>query len=334
MFKIKELIRPIYYSLRNQYNRFSGKPRVAGVILMLHRVDNWDDKKIYYNERLKVSPATLEKQILYANKFYDTIPIDQVPYRLKHPGKKPFVVYTMDDGYRDNLTKALPIFKKYNTPYTIFLTSNFPDGEAVLWWYEVEDLLIREDSVTLSNGITYPSVTRNEKNRSFLAIREEILKLDQNRIVEELNNLFANYKIDWTSKCRELSLTWDDVEFLKMEPLVTIGAHTKHHYNLRQLPTPDDIKVEIIAGYERVKEMTGIESTVFAYPFGSENEAWEREFQTLSSMNDMFSMSVRSVGGAVSSTHIGLYDLPRLMLAEGQNIISLKYFRDLYNAKG
>ena len=119
-----------------------------------------------------------------------------------------------------------------------------------------------------------------------------------------------------------------------MEPLVTIGAHTKHHYNLRQLPTPDDIKVEIIAGYERVKEMTGIESTVFAYPFGSENEAWEREFQTLSSMNDMFSMSVRSVGGAVSSTHIGLYDLPRLMLAEGQNIISLKYFRDLYNAKG
>lgn len=42
------------------------------------------------------------------------------------------MVFTMDDGYKDNYTNALPIFKKYNVPYTIFVTTNFPDRQAIL----------------------------------------------------------------------------------------------------------------------------------------------------------------------------------------------------------
>lgn len=84
----------------------------------------------------------------------------------------------------------MPIFKKYNVPYTIFVTTNFPDRQAILWWYILEDLLLDHTEIILSDGKIYPSSTYEEKVSSFMEIRSVILKLDQLNLEDQLNELF------------------------------------------------------------------------------------------------------------------------------------------------
>lgn len=87
---------------------------------MLHRVADWDDNNIIWNENMKVSPAKLDAILSEISRKYDVIRLEDVPSRLVSNHKRKFAVFTMDDGYKDNLTNALPVFKKHNLPYTIF----------------------------------------------------------------------------------------------------------------------------------------------------------------------------------------------------------------------
>ena len=293
-----------------------GRPRKPlGYIFMLHRVDEIDEGRLRCNENMKVSPAFLERQLARLKRRYDIIPLADVRGRLQKKSRRQFVVFTMDDGYKDNLTKALPLFKKHNAPYTIFVTTDFPDRSAVLWWYELEDILLARESVTLSNGTTYPARTAEEKCDSFLRIREEILKLDQLDLENELNRLFAPLKVDWSRQCETLCLSWDDIRKLKGEPLVTIGAHTKHHHNLRLLASADDVRDEVRLGAETLKAQADIDCTVFAYPFGTPSEAGEREHAVLAEFP--FACSCMAFGGACTAESArNIHALPRIMFTE------------------
>ena len=282
---------------------------------MLHRVSDWEDNKLFSNENMKVSPTSLDKFLSIIKKKYNIIKSEDIIKYTSCKHDKPFIVFTMDDGYKDNYSKALPIFKKHNIPFTIFLASNFPQNTAVLWWYELEDLIINNQIITLSNGKIYSCKTKEEKEKSFLDIRLEILKLNQTNIIKELNSLFNNYKIDWSIKCKELCLSWENIKELKNESLVTIGAHTLHHYNLKALNSKEEIKVEIEKGLKLLQDKASLSTKIFAYPYGSSNEVGDREIETIKSMN--FDFAFLSYGGNINKKNIkNIYYLPRNMLTE------------------
>ncbi len=311
---IKSLLRPPYQFFRTIYHKLT-TPRSIGYIFMLHRVDEFEEGHLWPNEHMKITPDYLDDLLSKLEKKYDIIPLTDVPDRLKHRTNRKFIVFTMDDGYKDNFTKALPVFKKHNTPFTIFITTNFPDNEAVLWWYELEDLLLNNSSVALSNGVTYPALTEQDKCDSFMKIREEILKLDQADITSQLNELFSNYNINWTSKCNELCMSWSDIKSISKEPLVTIGGHTKHHYNLKQLSSETDVYNEVKEGLNLLKTKSDLIPEVFAYPFGSSNEAGDREYEVLSRFN--FKASCIAYGGPCTKKNTANKDsLPRIMLTQ------------------
>lgn len=318
MGKLKNIIKKtaLYKLYRKIHTFLFDNPTELGTIYMLHRVDTKDEQKLSANENMKVSPELLEA---FINRLKEQgvkiIPLGLLPEFLKKNKKDRFAVFTMDDGYKDNFTKAFPVFKKENVPFTIFLTTSFPDYKANLWWYELEDLLLKNDCIKLANGKEYSAGTKEEKEKAFLDIREEILKLDQLRLSDELNRLFSNYKIDWTSQCKNLCMSWDDVNSIIKDELVTIGGHTEHHYNLKQLPVSEDVRHEVMAGCEIYQKKTGLFPDVFAYPFGSPEECAQREFSVLASMP--FKLAVQAWGGAVRKKNIkNMYSLPREFLSE------------------
>ena len=320
---LKTILRPPYHFAKwILHHTILLPPKSLGYIFMLHRVDDFEEGHLWCNEHMKITPDFLDNTLTMLKEKFDIIPLAEVPARLQEKSKRKFVAFTMDDGYKDNFTKALPVFKKHNAPYTIFITTNFPDRQAILWWYELEDLLLNNDSVTLSNGITYNARNYDEKCDSFLKIREEILKLNQLDLENELNKLFADYTINWTRKCEDLCLSWDDINLLKQEHLVTLGAHTKHHYNLKQLDTESDVKNEILTGTERLQDKAGIKPLVFAYPFGSSSEAGEREYKVLNELD--FVCSCIAYGGACTKKSKNLSALPRYMMNKDFNIKDLK----------
>ena len=73
---------------------------------------------------LAVSAATFESQMRFLHQHkYNVISLKQLAglMKSKMPIPPKTVVITFDDGYKNNLTEALPVLKKYNLPATIFV---------------------------------------------------------------------------------------------------------------------------------------------------------------------------------------------------------------------
>ena len=302
------------YPLLHFFYRRYGKGRNAiGVVFMLHRVSKRIKGHIPNNEHLKVSPDLLEKVIIkYKRAGFSFISLNQL-YNIingKIKSDKPFVCFTMDDGYLDNYENAYPIFKKYQVPFAIFVATDFPDKKAVLWWYVIEDLILKSTEIQLSDGSKYACGTFQEKWNTFRYLREKILLLNQLNIVKELNELFINYHLDWYSPIQTLSMNWEQVEELAQEPLCTIGGHTVSHVALNKL-TMEDLDNEITNGIEIIESHTGYKAAYFAYPYGSEKENGEREYDYIK--NSHIKMAFISYGSFVY-TNSQLEQVPRFML--------------------
>ncbi|MBK8505585.1 MAG: polysaccharide deacetylase family protein [Saprospiraceae bacterium] len=93
----------------------------AGIahILMFHRIiPPINRPRIQNHECLEVDPLHLEKIILYfKDRKYRFATLDHLPQILTSNQKEKSVIFTFDDGYRDNLTYAYPIFKKHKIPF-------------------------------------------------------------------------------------------------------------------------------------------------------------------------------------------------------------------------
>ena len=305
------------FKLIRKIKHFLFPTHPLGIVFMLHRVDEWEEGKLFSNENMKVTPNTLEKQLVKIKETHTIIPITEIKNYLTTKHKKPFAVFTMDDGYKDNYVKALPIFEKAHIPFTIFLTTDFPDKKAILWWYVLEDLVLNNREIILSNGKYFSCITLADKEKAFLDIRLEILALNQENLHSELNALFSPYNIDWFAKNDELCLSWNEVEILNKHPLVTIGGHTKHHYNLKSLQTQEQVKDEIQAGLV-ILAGHNIKTSVFAYPFGSPNEVSEREINIVDNMD--FTTAFIAGGGITTKQNSkNFFALPRVMLTENYN---------------
>lgn len=88
-------------------------------ILMLHCVN--DEPYLSPMGSLAVSSKGLEAYLkLFKQWHYQMISMDDLIEKRYDP-ERPYVVLTFDDGYKDNLTVALPVLKKYGAKATIFV---------------------------------------------------------------------------------------------------------------------------------------------------------------------------------------------------------------------
>ena len=126
-------------------------------MICCYSISSYTKSKIFYENNSSSKKYRSSDLFL----FHTTLQSHYGKATCKH--KRKFAVFTMDDGYKDNLTNALPVFKKHNLPYTIFLATDFMEGKAILWWYVIEDLILGHDEIVLSNGMTIPTKTKHEK---------------------------------------------------------------------------------------------------------------------------------------------------------------------------
>lgn len=249
---------------------YSGK----GQILILHRVIPSSGKERINNHlSLEISPEQLDSIIaFFRRKDYDFISLDMLPTWLEnnHKTSRKFVIFTFDDGYKDNLDFAYPIFKKHNIPFTIYITNSFPDRRAIIWWYILEDLVLRNSRIKYSFSVG--SVNRNcptyrKKERTFIYIRELIIRLHNKNLEEELTGFFSKFGFSILDHNSDLVLSWNEISELSKDPLVTIGAHTLNHYNLCNLTDKQSFH-EILESKKILESKINYKVNHFSYPFG------------------------------------------------------------------
>lgn len=100
-------------------------------ILLYHRITSPREDPLM----LCVTPKCFEEHLKFLGKNYDIIPLSALSGRLVSgtlEGNEASI--TFDDGYRDNLTNALPLLEKYKIPATIFITTGNIGGKANFAW--------------------------------------------------------------------------------------------------------------------------------------------------------------------------------------------------------
>ena len=292
------------------------KKEAIGLVYMLHHVTEKNPNGIPTNEDLKVSPAYLDKTILkYKAKGFDFISLNELSVMLSSAKKPdtPFVTFTIDDGYLDNYTYALPIFERHQVPFAIFVATDFIDHKAVLWWDILEELVLHNDIIHY-NKQSFSCHTFQERWDTYRIIREDILKFEQSQLIETLQKAFSDYHIDWYKPIREKAMTWGQVKELSQHPLCTIGGHTVSHPALNQL-SDDDFRQEVKVGIEKLESISGKNIHHFAYPYGSPNEIGEREYHLIKEFN--FKTAFIAYGGCITEENKNdISHLPRVYLHE------------------
>lgn len=160
---MREFLSGILYPLTRVVERVSPGIR----ILMYHRVcpaESYD--------QLVVHPDRFAAQMQWLNEHARVIGLEEAVEELSTGVRKPGIVVTFDDGYRDNLEYALPILTRLATPATIFITTEFCDGTMVhpryrdepgrvhLNWAEVKEMAEHPEITIGSHTCSHPHLPR------------------------------------------------------------------------------------------------------------------------------------------------------------------------------
>jgi peptidoglycan/xylan/chitin deacetylase (PgdA/CDA1 family) len=171
---------------------------IEGEILMFHRVlteRSPIEDKINYD--LEITPDYLEQIILkYKREGFRFASINEVYDQMKRKKhiSQPFACFTFDDGFVDNYLLAYPIFKKYNCPFTIYVTSGFVDEKEKIWWcnenkagkkklaltIEQLKMLANDPLCTIgSHTVSHPKLENLTEEKQFFEMQESKKRLEE-----------------------------------------------------------------------------------------------------------------------------------------------------------
>lgn len=289
----------------------------VGAIFMLHHVTPEPQRAFEPNRILRITPEFLERSIQVAlDSGFDIVSLDEAHYRLAEGAfERPFACFTFDDGYRDNLTYAYPIFRRYNLPFAIYVPSAFPDGDGDLWWLTLQSVVDKIDRVKLKmDGVMreFDCATPIAKDAAFEEIYWWLRQISESEARSVVHDLARSAGIDWREHGRTLPMSWDEIRKLASDPLVTIGSHTRQHYALAKL-TEAEARQEMELGTGRLTRELGKRPVHLAYPYGSAEAAGAREFLLAKELGYRTAVTTRK--GLIYAEHGDhLTALPRVSL--------------------
>ena len=301
-------------STRLMARRFRG----VGTILTLHHVRQPSfDLDFSPNRILEITPEFLNETIeSIANLGYDFVSLDEAEQRLTHGlTSAPFVSFTLDDGYADNLTDALPIFERHSVPFAIYVSTGLIDHELILWWQYLEDVIREHDTfswVVEDRRHYLASGSSAQKHHAYERAYWELRKLSNDQQRHTIETLVADYGIDVARSCQATALGWSQLRELADHPLATIGAHTVSHRALAKL-TPDEVRHELGHSRDIIEERLGVEVRHACYPFGDRGSAAAREFAIAGGLGFATATTTRK-GVLVAEHRHHLHALPRISL--------------------
>ena len=294
--------------------RYQGR----GVIFMLHSIV--DDPREFLNDPLRCAPRTLELALRWARETnLDIVSMDEAVQRLEIPNARRFAAFTFDDGYRDNITRALPLFESFDAPLTIYITTGMITRQLYSWWDGLAILLRDNDSVDIeAMGRIFDIGDFRAKAAALTTIKHWI-HLDGTR-AEHLRPVFSRHGVDIEALVDSQALTLEEMKRASAHPLVTIGGHSMSHSFLT-LETDERVFLEISANKAFLEHEIEAPVMHFSYPYGA---AGVREVECVKKAG--FKTAVTTRNGTAFLEHAqecGAYELPREAVNTHETIGSL-----------
>lgn len=156
------------------------------------------------------------------------------------------LLFTFDDGYKDNAVIALPLLISYDISAIFFLTTSYIDTDKWLFHDRIRYLIC--------NGVLDECATE-----------KQLRKLNQGLDIDSSMYEIANEQFPASSPKR-IMMDWKEVNSI-IKAGFHIGTHTVSHANLSQLDEENQ-RQEIQRSIEVINSETGIRCNSIAYPNG------------------------------------------------------------------
>jgi peptidoglycan/xylan/chitin deacetylase (PgdA/CDA1 family) len=194
------------------------------------------------------------------------------------------VVVTIDDGYRDFLEVAYPIFRSFQIPVTVFLTTGFLDG-AWMWGdsvlYSLDHTRCQKIDLPVPSGNTISFVLESQEQRNSAAVRIKAVAKrlpdgERRRWIEDLPAAL-DVELPASPPRAYAALSWDEVR--QISEHVDFGAHTKTHPILSRVESTECLREEILGSKRRIEQELQNTTKHFCYPNGLRGDIDERVLQ-------------------------------------------------------
>lgn len=255
------------------------------IVLMIHGTMDGDTPSSWTPLRDRLSPKQLDKVLRVLSPRYRFVSLDEAVEIVtgKRLSRRAMVV-TFDDGYRNNITNALPVLQRYGIPAAIFLPTGHIDSQKPFWYdridyalqqAKIQRLEYRFDSTT----VLLRGEDREQLKHSFEDLRakakgmgcaeeEMISRLEplavelERRSQSSLSNRMADDP--WAAL-----LTWAEVRAAQSSG-VEFGSHTVDHVALGAADQ-HTICEQLVESKQTLERELGTPCRHIAYPYGSFN---------------------------------------------------------------
>ncbi len=237
-------------------------------ILMFHGVVETADKGAV-DAGLHLPVDQLEKLFAHLAQNYSVISL-QDALAGKHG-----VVITFDDGYRSNYSLAYPLAKKFNIPFTVFVTTGFLEKELFLWHDRLAFAINTTGCDSLSWGGSTASAVQSRRPEIFAQLSNWLKAMPQEKIESSLTGIEEQCGAPLAT-AKEIPahyqpLRWSEVEEMQDSGLCIIGAHTHTHKILSRC-SADTLEFEVKTCRDLLEQKLGQSPDYFAYPNGTADD--------------------------------------------------------------
>jgi peptidoglycan/xylan/chitin deacetylase (PgdA/CDA1 family) len=250
------------------------------IILLIHGVMDEQDNTLWQPLRPRLSPGNLEKYLQVISRYYHFVSLMEAVEMLS--GRKPVKPYSMvltfDDGYRNNLTHALPVLQRYNAKATFFVSTGFLNNPRPFWWdYALQHTAINGREVKIGSV----AIRLNSSNREALLKTyhtDNRFQMSDLEFVREFEQISAALEQESGHSLAEVQneddwsaiLTWNEIAKNVSGDLI-FGSHTVDHIRLENV----DNKVaydQLINSKHDIEAHTNRSCLSLCYPYGSFND--------------------------------------------------------------
>src|SRR6266581_3236262 len=260
----------------------------AGVILVLHEIH--DDLACELMTGCSPSLLTVVVNSLRRDG-WDIVGLDEALRRIAHGvAATPFAVLTFDDGYRDTLSRALPILERLQAPFTVYVPTGAVTRELYAWWLALRALFRSHEAVAID-------CMGRRFECSDLAGKIAALKAAESWVHRDYRRKF------------------------ELEP--TFAAYGISHAALSTLE-PGQARCEMADNKIYLERLLDRDVTHFAYPYGDPRACGKREAEIAHELGFLSAVTVEASPIYPQHRH-RMHSLPRIAVRPDETAETLYY---------